>query len=60
MFFILCDDCKTFFLIQVYLYSEVFLSQHYVDVFETSVLKEVRILDYLKNDSAMPKSDIQS
>ena len=38
----------------------VFLSHHYVDVFETSVLKEVRILGYLQNSSTMPIPGFQS
>ena len=44
MFFILCDNWKTFFFIQTYRYPEVWCNRHVAALFETSVLKKVRIL----------------
>ena len=44
MFFISCDNWKTFFFIQTYRYPEVWCNRHVAAFFETSVLKEVRIL----------------
>ena len=44
MFFILRDNLKTLFFTQIYLYPEHFCNHHAVAFFETSVLKEVRLL----------------
>ena len=44
MFFIRCDNWKTFFLIQTYCYPEVSRNHHVSALFETSILKKVRIL----------------
>ena len=44
MFFIPCDNWKTFFFIQTYSYPEVSYNHHAAAIFKTSVLKEVRIL----------------
>ena len=44
MFFISCNNWKTFFFIQTYRYPEVWCNRHVAAFFETSVLKEVRIL----------------
>ena len=43
-FLIPCDNWKTLFFIKFYPYPEVFCNCHVVAFFETSVLKEVRIL----------------
>ena len=43
-FFIPCDNLMTLFFIQIYLYPERFYNRHDVTLFETSVLKEVRIV----------------
>ena len=43
MFFIPCDNWKTFF-IQTYRYPEVWCNRHVAALFETSILKKVRIL----------------
>ena len=45
--FILCNNWKTLFFIKVYRYSEGFSSRHIATFFGRSVLKEVRILNYL-------------
>ena len=44
MFFIPCDNWKTFFFIQIYCYPKVWCNRHVAVIFKTSVLKEVRIL----------------
>ena len=44
MFFISSDNWKTFFFIQTYRYPEVWCDRHVAALFETSILKEVRIL----------------
>ena len=44
MFFIPCDNWKTLFFIQIYRYQEVSYNGHVAAFFETSVLKEIRIL----------------
>ena len=44
MFFILCDNWKTFFFIQAYRYPEVWCNRHVAVLFETSILKKARIL----------------
>ena len=51
-FFISCDNWKLFFL-KVCCYFEIFFNPHIVAFFETSVLKEVCILRYLHNNSAV-------
>ena len=43
MFFIPCDNWKTFFFIQTYCYPEVWCNRHVAALFETSILKKVRI-----------------
>ena len=44
MFFIPCDNWKTFFFIQTYRYPEVWYNRHVAALFGTSILKKVRIL----------------
>ena len=44
MFFVPCDNWKTFFFIQTYRYPEVWCNRHVATLFETSIWKEVRIL----------------
>ena len=55
IFFIPCDNWKTFFFIQTCHYPEVSCNRHVAAFFETSVLKEVRILYplYLHNNIIM-------
>ena len=53
IFFVSCDNWKTWFFLKVCRYCNVFANLHIVIFFETSVLKEVRILNYLQNNSAM-------
>ena len=43
MFFILCDNWKTFFFIQTYRCPEVWCNRHVAALFGTSILKKVRI-----------------
>ena len=47
MFFILPDNWKTLFFIKVYRYSKGFSNRHIATFFESSALKQVRILRYL-------------
>ena len=51
--FIPFDNWKTLFLIKVYCYPIGFFNHHVLAFFETSVLKAVRILHYLRNNSAI-------
>ena len=44
MFLVPCDNRKTLFFIQIYHYPEIWHNHHAAVFFETSVLKEVRIL----------------
>ena len=44
MLFITRDNWKTLFFIQIYRQAEPWLNRHIAIFFETSVLKEVRIL----------------
>ena len=53
MFFILCDNWKTLFFSKSLSLLWDFFNHHVVVFFETSVLKEVHILHYLHNTSAM-------
>ena len=52
-FFILCDNWKAIFFIWVYRYSEGFSNRYVAMFFERSVLKEVRVLQYLYNSGTM-------
>ena len=58
MFFILCENWKTFFFIQTYLDLEVWCNRYVVALFETNILKKVRILyslfPQLHYDAAVP------
>ena len=54
MFFTQWDNWKTLFFIKVYFYSEDFFSRHPTALFERGVLKEVRNLRYLYNNSTIP------
>ena len=54
MFFNTCDNFKTLFFIQICLYPGHFCNHYVVAFFETSVLKEVRIL-YLLSPQLTPK-----
>ena len=51
--FIPYDKWKIFFFIKVYCYLKVFLNTHIVTFFEASILKELSILRFLHNNSAM-------
>ena len=51
MIFISCDQWKTLIFQKACNYSEIFFNRHIVVFFETSVLKEVRILHYLNNNN---------
>ena len=53
MFFILCDNYKTLFSIQFYLYLEVLFNRHVLAFFEASDLKEVHTMQH--NTILMPK-----
>ena len=53
MFFVSCDNRKTLFFLKVCRYCEIFFNHYIVVLFETSVLKKVRILCYLHNSSAV-------
>ena len=44
MFFIPCDNWKTFFFIQTYCYPEDWCNRQVAAIFKINVLKEVRIL----------------
>ena len=59
MFFIPYDYWKALFFIKVYRYSEGFSCRHVVAFFETSVLKEIRVLCYPCNNSTILLSNFQ-
>ena len=44
MFFIPFDNWKTLFFMQIYQYPAVCYNRHFAALFETSVLKEARVL----------------
>ena len=54
-FFIPYGRWKAPFFIKVYRYSEGFSNRNVVTFFETSFLKEVRILRYVHNNNSIPK-----
>ena len=47
------DDRKTLFIIKIYCDPDIFFNCDVLVFFETSVLKEVRILHYLRSNSAL-------
>ena len=49
MFFIPSDNWKTSFFTRIYRYLKVWCDRHVAALFETSVLKEVRILCMLSS-----------
>ena len=53
MFLISLDDWKAFLFVNVCCCLEVFLNQHVVAFFEKSILRDVRILHYLHNNSTI-------
>ena len=60
MFLIPYDYWKALFFIKVYRYTEGFSCRHVVAFFETSVLKEIRVLCYPCNNSTILLSNFQN
>ena len=53
MFFVLSENRETLFFIKIYCYPGILFQPPYSCFFETSILKEVPILHYLHNNSAI-------
>ena len=53
MLLILCDNWKTYLFINAYCYPEIHLKSHFLVIFETSDLEEVRISFHIQNENVL-------